>query len=152
MWRNTNQTSSKKDFVRNKKTVPWPSKSTSPWTQSESFVQLALATLKYWSEIKQMFRRKRKRVLTCLQSFWWPLTSAQVPWLWSYVTSLLNIVLITSPPCEGKGSKNAAVRVKKVKHPCWCCSVHSALTSDGRAYSTVSKMSSPWTAVPFMSV
>lgn len=53
----------------------------------------------------------------------------------------------------GKCSKkNAAVRVKKVKHPCRCCSVRSALTSDGRAYSTVSKMSSPWTAVPFMSV
>lgn len=32
----------------------------------------------------------------------WPLTSAQVPCIWSYVTSRLSIVLITSPPCEGK--------------------------------------------------
>lgn len=52
-----------------------------------------------------MFSRERKRVFTGLQSFWWPLTSAQVPWLWSYVTSLLNIVLITSPPCEGNAAK-----------------------------------------------
>lgn len=32
------------------KTVPWPLKSTSPSTQSESLVQLALATLKYWNK------------------------------------------------------------------------------------------------------
>lgn len=50
------------------------------------------------------------------------------------------------------GLHNDAVRVKEVKHPWWCCSVCSELTSDGRAYSTVSKMSSPRTAVPFMSV
>lgn len=38
-----------------KKTLPWPSKSTTPWTQSESVVQLALGTLKYYSEVKQVF-------------------------------------------------------------------------------------------------
>lgn len=38
--------------------LPWPSKSTAPWTQSESVVQLALGTLKYYSEVKQVFNYK----------------------------------------------------------------------------------------------
>lgn len=147
-------------FLWEVKTVPWPSKSTSPWTQSESVVQLALATWKYWSKMRQMLNVYvlNMLLLHCLflhtkESFCWPLTSAQVPCIWSYVTSRLNIVLMTSPPCEGNATKRQLVCCHSINGEIvsWL-SICFELASEGRAYSTVSKIWSPWTAEPFITV
>lgn len=56
-----------------------------------------------------------------------PLTSAQVPCFWSYVTSRLSIVLITSPPCDGNATAMLLVNRVCTQKTLWCESLLSVL-------------------------